>query len=129
MKALIVDDDTFIRRITEITLTEVAHWDVVAAASGAEALAILQTIRPDVILLDVMMPGMDGPTTVRKIREAYGSDIPVILMTAKVQSDEVKSYAQIKVSGVISKPFDPMTLADEVRAILSAHGSQLCKTA
>lgn len=129
LKVLIVDDDAFIRRIVEITLCEVANWDVVTAGSGVEALTVLQTMRPDVVLLDVMMPGMDGPTTLAKIRETIGSDLPVILMTAKVQSDDMKSYLRTNATGVISKPFDPMTLPDEVMDILSSCKAELCKTA
>ena len=87
-------------------------------SSGQEALEAVGDFMPDLILLDVMMPGMDGPTTLKSLR---GHDefaaIPVLFMTAKVQSDEVEEYLALGAVGVIHKPFDPMALSDEIRAL------------
>lgn len=114
-----VDDDPSILLIAEISLKQVGRWNVVTANSGLKALELGPEYKPDVILLDVMMPGMDGPTTFKKLRENLG-DTPVIFMTAKVQSSEVESYCQLGAAGVITKPFDPMTLPAEIQQILGA---------
>jgi len=115
---LVVDDEPHLRRIGEICLRSVGGMDVSLAASGAEALTVAATARPDVILLDVMMPGMDGPTTLAGLRgQPETADIPIIFLTAKVQAHEVERYFELGAAGVIGKPFDPMTLADEIRHI------------
>src|SRR5882762_7351145 len=82
---LMVDDDPNISRIAELVLSRVGGWQVTLAPSGKEALKALENFRPDVILLDVMMPEMDGPTTFSQIRDIHNIDVPVIFMTAKVQ--------------------------------------------
>lgn len=116
---LLVDDDANIRLIAEISLAEVGNWRVILAASGAEALKLLLTERPDLICLDVMMPGMDGPTLFGRIKENVAwRHIPVIFMTAKIQKDEVAQYIRLGAAGVISKPFDPMELPDVIEDIL-----------
>jgi len=116
-----VDDDADIRKICNVSLSSVGGWEVTLAASGPEALEKLATEKPDVILLDVMMPGMDGPTTYTKIRELPGgSDLPVILITAKVQQHELEKYTKLGVAGVIMKPFDPMTLPQQVVSLLDS---------
>jgi CheY-like chemotaxis protein len=98
-----------------------AGWEVFSAASGQQALVDAAREQPDVILLDVMMPGMDGPTTARRLREEpRTAGIPVILLTAKVQSSDGRPYSDLAVAGVISKPFDPISLADQVTRILEA---------
>lgn len=115
---LVVDDEPHIRRIGELSLKNVGHMAVVLASSGAEAIALASAQQPDAILLDVMMPGMDGPMTLGSLRErSETAKIPVIFMTAKVQKQEVERYLRLGAAGVISKPFDPMTLADEIRRI------------
>jgi len=120
-KILMVDDDPSILMIAQISLTKVGKWTVQTAESGIKALDMLPSYKPDVILLDVMMPGMDGPTTFRKLRENEElAGTPVIFMTAKVQTREVESYCQLGAAGVISKPFDPMTLPGEIRQIIDA---------
>lgn len=120
-KVLLVDDDVFIRRVSQITLSTVGGWDVVVAASGAQALQMIDSEKPDLVLLDVMMPGMDGPTTLERIREKHGAALPVIFMTAKVQQHEVEMYLKSKADGVITKPFDPMVLPAEIEAIVAAR--------
>jgi CheY-like chemotaxis protein len=103
-----------------MSLTRVGKFEVRTASSGAEALKLVAERRPDVIILDVMMPEMDGPTTLAALRrdEATAS-IPVILMTAKVLATEVEQWRSIGAAGVIRKPFDPMSLATEVRKIVT----------
>jgi CheY-like chemotaxis protein len=117
---LLVDDDPDIRMVSGLSLTRVGKWAVHAAASGAEALALLATVRPDVILLDVMMPLMDGPTLLGRIREIPAlAHVPVIFLSAKVQAREVKRYLELGAAGVIVKPFDPMKLPDDIRQLLA----------
>lgn len=114
-----VDDDPDIRKICSFALTKVGKWHVQLASNGLEALELAEKERPDVVLLDVMMPGMDGPTTLGKLREIPSmADVPVILMTAKVQTHEIEKYLNLGALGVIAKPFDPMTLPDEIRTLV-----------
>jgi CheY-like chemotaxis protein len=119
-KALIIDDDPSIRRISQISLNKVAKWEVAVAASGPEAIEHLLTEKPDVILLDVMMPGMDGPTTLAHIKKGSCWNVPVIFVTAKVMQHEVDEYLALGAAGVICKPFDPITLAKQVSSIVNA---------
>lgn len=118
-RVLLVDDDPRIRKIAQIALQGVANWHVSLASSGFEALEAAATEKPDVILLDVMMPEMDGPTTLARLRESdKTASIPVIFFTAKVQKHELDSYLALGAAGIISKPFDPMTLPQEITQIL-----------
>lgn len=120
-KVMLVDDDADIRTIGEMCLNKVGGWQVVLAASGADALEQAPREQPDVILLDVMMPGMDGPTTFGHLRALPATaSTPIIFMTAKVQKPEVERYLALGAAGVISKPFDPMTLHAEIRRMLGA---------
>ncbi len=119
-KVLLVDDDQNIRFVVQMSLEGLTDWKVVTADSGKAALAMAPIELPDLIMLDVMMPEMDGPTTFMKLQEnADMRSIPVIFMTAKVQTHELENYLNIGAVGVISKPFDPMTLPDEIKKILS----------
>jgi CheY-like chemotaxis protein len=116
---LIVDDDEHIREVAQVTLEAIAGWTVVTAASGQEGIARALAEQPDAILLDVMMPEMDGPTTVGKLKEGEVTrDIPVVLLTAKVQAEDKRGFMDLGIEGIISKPFDPMTLADEISRTL-----------
>ncbi len=120
---LLVDDEPDIRRIGELTLARVGGFTVHLASSGTEAVEAAAGCAPDVILLDVMMPGMDGAATLAALRaDARTTAIPVIFMTAKVQAKEVERYRSLGAVGVISKPFDPMTLSDQIRAIAGGVG-------
>lgn len=117
-KVMMVDDEPHIRRIGELSLRGVGKWQVVLAGSGKEAIELARREQPDVILLDVMMPGMDGPATLAELRAtSETASIPVIFLTAKAQRHEVERYRQLGAAGVLTKPFDPMTLPDDVRAI------------
>ncbi len=123
-KVLIVDDDEDIRRVTEIALRRVGGWDVVHAASGAEALARARAAQPDVILLDVMMPDGDGPTTLARLRaDPATAKLPVIFLTARVQRRELESYRELGAAGVIEKPFDATTLPDAIRRLVEGGSS------
>ncbi len=121
MKVLLIDDDDDIRRIGEFSLSRVGGFEVAAAASAPEGITAAHEAPPDVILMDMMMPGMDGLEALRCLLESPDTcDIPVIFMTAKVQPSEVRRYLESGARGVIAKPFDPMTLADEVLRLLAA---------
>ena len=118
-RVLIIDDDLGIRKIVQISLEAVAGWDVFIAASGMEGIAIAETEQPDAILLDVMMPGMDGIATIGQIREnPLIQHIPVILLTAKAQPSEQKQFTQLQVAGVITKPFKATDLVQQMRLLL-----------
>jgi CheY-like chemotaxis protein len=114
-RVLYVEDDADIRTIALLALETVGALEVKACSSGAEALEAAKTFEPHLLLLDVMMPGMDGPTTLAGLRKMpLTANVPVIFMTAKVQASEVEQYKALGAVGVISKPFDPMTLASQV---------------
>ncbi len=119
-KLLVVDDDEDIRTVTSLTASRLGHWEVAVAGSGPEALRVAERERPDVILLDVMMPDMDGPATLARLREQPGcAAIPVIFLTAKAQQHEVSQLRSLGAAGVIRKPFDPTALPDEIRRIVA----------
>ena len=119
-RVLLVDDDADIRKICELSLVRVGKWDARVAASGQEALDLVANWKPDLIVLDVMMPGMDGLTALGKFRDMEDlAGVPVILMTAKVQTHEIERYLQLGAVGVISKPFNPMTLPEEITKLLA----------
>ncbi|MGH2786944.1 MAG: response regulator [Actinomycetota bacterium] len=116
---LIIDDEEHIREVAQVTLETMAGWNVVTAGSGEEGIARALAEPPDVILLDVMMPEMDGPTTVGVLKGNDATkDIPIVLLTAKVQAEDHRSFMDLGVNGVIAKPFNPLTLADEVSRTL-----------
>jgi CheY-like chemotaxis protein len=113
---LFVDDEPDIREIIELSLGLDSMFALWGCSSGQEALHAAGERRPDLILLDVMMPGMDGPTTLAKLRENTRTGIiPVVFMTARTQAYECKRFIDLGAAGVIAKPFDPMNLAAEVR--------------
>jgi CheY-like chemotaxis protein len=115
-RILLVDDDDNIRTIAELSLEDDFQVDI--ASSGQEAIDIAMVRPPDLILLDVMMPGLDGKATFGKFKEIPSlAAIPVVFMTAKVLTHEIDFYLELGAAGVISKPFDPMTLAEEVQTI------------
>ena len=121
MKALVIDDEEDVRYVAQLSLGRVGGMTVVQATSGEEGLARARSERPDFILLDMMMPGMDGAATFRALRKAAETaDIPVVFLTAKAMASEVQRLKDLGAKGVVLKPFDPMTLAAEIRAILAA---------
>lgn len=121
MKLLYVDDDADIREVAVMSLEMDGTFEVRQAGGGREALATLDAWTPNVILLDVMMPEMDGPATLAEIRTRDAlSGTPVIFITARAQAQDKAWLMGLGAAGVITKPFDPMTLAQDVRAILAA---------
>jgi CheY-like chemotaxis protein len=122
-RILHVDDEPDIREVVELSLGLDPHFAVQACGSGEEALAVAAAWMPDLILLDVMMPVMDGPATLVRLREnAKTAAIPVIFMTARAQAREVDRFRSLGAVGIIPKPFDPMTLAASVRSYVQpAH--------
>ena len=118
-RILIIDDEDDIREVAALSLETVAGWEVVVASSGAQGLARAAECRPDVILLDVMMPGMDGPATFQELRNNPATaGIPVLLLTAKVQSSDKRRFADLGVEAVLFKPFDPLTLSTQISGAL-----------
>jgi two-component system alkaline phosphatase synthesis response regulator PhoP len=123
MKTIVlIDDEEDIREVAALTLETMGDFKVFAAANGFDGVELVAAVQPDAVLLDVMMPDIDGPTTLGLIREREVTrEIPVIFMTAKVQASDRRSLSSMGVSGIISKPFDPMSLALEVNDILERH--------
>jgi CheY-like chemotaxis protein len=120
---LLVDDDADIRMIGKLSIEGVGKWRVLMAASGPEGVDVAARERPDVILLDVMMPLVDGPSVLEALRRRpETAAIPVIFMTAKAQKYEIERYRELGATGVITKPFDPMKLPGEIRRIVEATG-------
>src|ERR1700722_18579502 len=118
-RILIIDDEDDIREVAAMSLETVAGWEVMVANSGAQGLTRAATYKPDAILLDVMMPGMDGPTTFRELRKnPVTSKIPVLLLTAKVQQTDQRRFADLGVNAVLFKPFDPLKLSAQISGAL-----------
>lgn len=116
---LVIDDEDDIREVAQVSLEMIGNWAVLTARSGQEGLTKAEAEQPDAILLDVMMPDLDGPTTFQHLQKTpVICHIPVILMTAKVQASDQRRFANLGVKGVIAKPFDPLTLADQVATTL-----------
>jgi CheY-like chemotaxis protein len=114
-KILLIDDEPDIREVASMALEVIGSFEVLTAGGGVEGIAVAQRTAPDVILLDVMMPELDGPSTLARLRQFESTcEIPVIFLTAKVQAADQQRYLQLGVKGVIAKPFDPMTLSDQV---------------
>lgn len=117
-RLLLVDDEDDIRRIAALTLERLGGWQVEPAASAQDALAAARDGGFDAVLLDVMMPDVDGPTLLERLRPVIGADVPVVFLTAKVQPADVERLRDAGAAGVIAKPFDPMELSGELAAIL-----------
>ncbi len=116
-RLLLVDDEEDIRAVAQLSLESVGGWEVVTAESGAEAINTATGLAFDAILLDVMMPELDGPTTLERLREA-GVGTPVVFLTAKVQPGDRRALEATGAAGILAKPFDPMRLADELDRVL-----------
>jgi CheY-like chemotaxis protein len=118
-RILVVDDDDMLREVAQTALELVGGWQVSTAQSGAQAHQQARAERPDAILLDVMMPGLDGPTTANALRaDPATREIPIIFLTAKVPAGDYGEWRSLRLAGVIPKPFDPMTLATDIAAML-----------
>jgi CheY-like chemotaxis protein len=117
-RILIIDDDAMIRDVTQACL-EFLDWQVYTASSGKDGLVAAASHELDAILLDVMMPGMDGPDTLAALRESPATrDLPVVFLTAKAQVAERDRLAKLGVKGVLQKPFDPLLLAEQVAGLM-----------
>lgn len=120
MKVLLIDDEDDIRRIARLSLTRVGGLDVIDAPDGATGVARAAAESPDVILLDVMMPGQDGPATLAVLQaNPATAAIPVVFLTAKAMPDELQRLMRLGVRGVLNKPFDPMTLPAQLKLVLA----------
>jgi DNA-binding response OmpR family regulator len=115
---LVIDDENDIQEVVRLTLQMTENWSVIGANGGAAGTLLALSSDPDAILLDVMMPDMDGPSTLRVLQQ-QGVIIPVIFLTAKVQPADRQKFMQLGVKGIISKPFDPLTLGKQIREMLA----------
>ena len=118
-RILVVDDEDHIREVAAASLEMLGGWEVLTAQCGAEGLAQARAEQPDAILLDVMMPDMDGPTVVEHLQAGPTTrHIPVILLSAKVQPGDRRRFRDLAVEAVIAKPFDPINLPVKVAEVL-----------
>jgi CheY-like chemotaxis protein len=116
---LVVDNEEYIQEVAKICLETVAGWKVLTASSGKEGISKAEIFKPDAILLDVMMPDMDGLATFEKLQNNPATkSIPVILLTAKIQASDRRRYAQLGMKAAIAKPFNPLELASQVASAL-----------
>ncbi|BAY11561.1 response regulator [Calothrix sp. NIES-2098] len=118
-RILVIDDEKNLCTVIQACLENFGRWQVLVAQSGSEGLALATTEHPDAILLDVMMPDIDGMALFQKLQDnSTTCEIPVILLTAKVQTVDLNQFAQLGVAGVIAKPFDPLRLSEIVASTL-----------
>jgi CheY-like chemotaxis protein len=118
-RILIIDDEDDIREVAALSLEATAGWEILTANSGVKGIEVAVAEQPDAILMDVMMPEVDGPTTFRNMQQNPAiSSIPVLLLTAKVQGVDQRRFAGLGVAAVLFKPFDPLTLADQISEVL-----------
>jgi CheY-like chemotaxis protein len=118
-RILIIDDEDDIREVAALSLEATAGWQVFTASSGLEGISMASVEQPDAILMDVMMPGVDGPATFRRMQQDPAvAHIPVLLLTAKVQGVDQRRFASLGVTGILFKPFDPLTLAQQISEML-----------
>lgn len=118
-----VDDDADILEVLRLSLETVGGYAVTGCTDPLTAVERIEATHPDLIVLDVMMPGMDGPATLANIRKNPAlNDIPVVFMTARAQTHDVESYLALGAAGVITKPFDPMSVAIEVESLWRRAG-------
>jgi two-component system, OmpR family, alkaline phosphatase synthesis response regulator PhoP len=119
-RILIIDDEPDIREATQLCLEIAKGWEVFTAESSQEGIKKAVAEQPDAVLLDVMMPGVDGLATFEELRAHPATKhIPVILLTAKAQVADRQRFTQFSIAGIITKPYDPMTLADQIAAMLA----------
>lgn len=121
MKILIIEDEEDIRRIAAVSLSKLGGMAVSEAGSGPEGLTKARNEMPDVILLDVMMPLIDGPATLQSLKnDPATASIPIIFLTAKAMDDDLRRLKELGAAGVLVKPFDPVMLPSQVEALLSS---------
>lgn len=118
-RILVIDNEPYIQEVAQICLETMASWQVITANSGNEGLMMAATHHPDAILLDIMMPDMDGITTFQKLQETTATqNIPVIFLTAKVQASDRRRYSELGIKALIPKPFDPLQLPTQIAQAL-----------
>ena len=118
-RILVIDDDEIIRLVIQLTLTTIANWEVLTAATGLEGIQKAQAEQPDAILLDMMMPDMDGLATMHQLHSQLGTqNTPIILVTAKARMSETQKWAELEIAGVITKPFEPGDLVPAIQTML-----------
>lgn len=121
VRALVIDDEEDVRFVAQVSLGRVGGMTVMVASGGEEGVALARNERPDFILLDMMMPGMDGAAVLRALRGSPDTAaIPVVFLTASAMTSEVRRLEELGAKAVILKPFDPMSLADDIRKILES---------
>ena len=121
-RILYAEDEPLIQAVAKLALEKVGGFDVLICSSGAEALEKVTGFAPDLVLLDVVMPGLDGPATFARLRaNPATAAIPIIFLTANAQPAEVAQYKALGAMDVIAKPFNPMTLASQIRQVWDAH--------
>ncbi len=125
-RIMYVDDDPDLRAIAEISLRDLGGFAVELCGSGEEALRKAADFKPQIVLLDVMMPGMDGIETFKRLHELpQTADTPIVFVSARVQSHEVHAYLALGAAGVIPKPFDPLQLGEQAQALWSEYHETL----
>ena len=118
-RLLVVDDEPDVRAVVGLSLQHVGGWEVVAVDSGLAALDVARNERLDAVVLDVMMPGTDGPTTFRLLQQdALTAEIPVVMLTARADRADRESWLEMGVRAVLAKPFDPMDLPRQIGSAL-----------
>lgn len=121
-KILYAEDEIDVQTVVELTIQSMSDYEIKVCDNGKRLLECVNEYNPDLILLDVMMPEMDGPTTFKHLQSTEATkNIPVIFMTAKAQVHEVETFKEIGALGVITKPFDPMSLCDEIKEIWDSN--------
>lgn len=121
-RLMYIEDEPDIRLVAEIALAQVAGFNVKICKDGNEGLAFINDFKPQLVLLDVMMPGMDGPQILNKIKALDEfKQIPIVFITAKAQAEEIAKLKKLGAESVITKPFNPMTLGDNIRTIWRNH--------
>jgi CheY-like chemotaxis protein len=122
VRLLLIDDEASIREVTKATLEATGNWDVTLADTGALGVSLATEIQPDLILVDLMMPDMDGLATFNALRHEQSlSNIPVAFFTAKASMEERQQFDRMGVTGVISKPFEPLALSENLLKLIEQH--------
>jgi DNA-binding response OmpR family regulator len=117
---LVIDDEDDIREVASLSLELTEGWTVRTASCGADGTTLALSMKPDAILLDVMMPDMDGPSTFRSLQQQSATkSIPVIFLTAKVQAADRSRLMELGARGIIAKPFDPLVLGQQIKDVLA----------
>ena len=116
---LLIDDEPNLAQVIAVCLESFKGWKVQIANSGKAGLSIVEALQPDAILLDVMMPEMDGFTVFQHLQKNVATQhIPVIFLTAKVQASDRAKFSQLNIAGAIAKPFEPLQIADQIAEFL-----------